>query len=284
MVITIIILLSVAAAFTATQAIYQREAQLKSAVESGRVASGYIERLTKFIGYGIDPRFAIDISTGNLPANAPSPKSNFIGAASTSNAAMIGFVTDDFAFRYRDPSYLRRGTFSGAAVTIDATAGGLPNFNIPIQQGRLIQIVCAGAQEWAVVRTTAAIVPAATSVAVASANDVTNPTSFPIPKTTVQAPCFLEVGIRAPYIMLVREVRLRVIPLGIAGNIRPFLVAYHNLIEANVGTSATDFDPIAVDVESFQVSYMMNRGTGVALDGATGDWILGNAAADAVSV
>jgi type IV pilus assembly protein PilW len=90
--------------------------------------------------------------------------------------------------------------------------------------------------------------------------------------------------------MLVREVRLRIIPLGPApNNIRPYLVAFNNLAEADVGNSAVDYDPIAADVESFQVSYVMNRGppppaVPVPLDGAGGDWVLGNATGDALAL
>ena len=282
MVITVIILLSVAAAFTATQTIYQREAQLKSSVESGRVATGYIERLTRFIGYGIDPRFAIDLSTANLPSTT---KTNFPGFANTSTATMTGFITDDFAFRYRDPAYLRRGRYDGTNVVIDNAGGGPANFNIDLQAGRLIQIVCTGGQQWAVVKTSAAIVPASTSVAAGSANIVTNPTSFPPPPTSAAAPCLIATGINAPYIMLVREVRLRIIPLGTAPNIRPYLVAYNGLDQTNIGTGATDFDPIAADVESFQVSYMMNKGAVAPLDDpAGGDFVLGNATTDTVKL
>lgn len=284
--ITIIILLAVAASFTAIQTIYQREAQLKTSVESGRVATAYIERVTRLIGYGIDPKFAIDVGGGNLtPVNQ---KSNVITAAT---ASAPSYITDDFAFRYRDPSYLRRGNFDQATmkVTIDNTAtanGGPASFGINLLTGRLIQIVCAGGQFWTVVKTTGApIVPGDVQVGVASAIIAGNDTSFRDPPTATVAPCMKFTGDRAPFIMLVREVRLRIMPEGTGVNARPFLVAY-NSIEA--GNSGTDYDPIAADVESFQVSYMMNKdpaGVAAVPDRATtGDWVMGNEVADTANV
>jgi type IV pilus assembly protein PilW len=272
MVITIIILLAVAAAFTAVQGVYQREAHLKGAVENGRVATAYIERVTRYLGYGIDPRYAIDLSATNLPG----AKSNYTDGVNITpgSTGTIGFITDDFAFRYRDPTYMRRGSWDGTKVDIVAVNGSPATFGIPIPAGRLIQVVCTGGQEWVVVKTGAAILGTANTVNAGSANVTGNATSFPAPVGL--PPCFAATGASLPYVMIVREVRLRVIPLGVAqasgGNgVRPFLVAYNRL-----DAVGTDFDPIAADVESFQVSYVMNRNTGTPHEGASGDWILGN--------
>ncbi len=269
MAITIIILLAVASAFTGIQSVYSREAQMKTAVESGRVATAYVERVTRYLGYGLDPRYAIDIGTANLPSTT---KTNFAGA---------NFITDDFAFRYRDPMYLRRGTYNGTAITLDSGT-----FGVALQPGRLIQIVCPAGAAWAVVKTGAAIAAGDNTIAVGSANVAANPTSFPIPAAVASTPCMAGTGTKAPFVMLVREVRLRVIPLGPIGQQRPFLVAYNALDLANTGTSATDFDPIASDVESFHVSYVMNKDPAAAtpLDGAGGDSVLGNRTTDSASV
>lgn len=269
MAITIIILLAVAASFTGIQSVYSREAQMKTAVESGRVATAYLERVARYLGYGLDPRFAIDIGTTNLPS---STKTNFTGT---------GFITDDFAFRYRDPMYLRRGTFSGSAITLDSGT-----FGVALQPGRLLQIVCPAGAAWAVVKTSVAVSAGDTTAAVASANVPANPTSFPVPAAVATTPCMAGTGAKAPYVMLVREVRLRVVPLGPAGQQRPFLVAYNALDLSGTGTTATDFDPIAPDVESFHVSYVMNKDPAAAtpIDGSGGDWVLGNRAADSAKV
>ncbi len=270
MAISIIILLAVASSFTGIQTVYQREAQMKTAVESGRVATAYLERVTRYLGYGLDPRYAIDLSTANLPSTT---KTNFTGT---------GFITDDFAFRYRDPMYLRRGAYDGSNITLDSAA----TFGVALQPGRLLQIVCPGGAAWAVVKTSAATTATDTTVGVASANIVTNPTSFPVPPTIVAAPCLTGTGDKAPYVMLVREVRLRVIPLGPGGAQRPFLVAYNALNLTGIGTTATDFDPIAADIESFQVSYVMNKNPAAAtpIDGVGGDWTFGNRSGDSAAL
>lgn len=281
--LTIIILLAVAAAFSATQTVYQREANMKSAVENGRIATAYLENITRYAGYGLDPRFAIDMSTTNLPGGTPT-KSNYVDTTQYTSTAITGFATDDFAFRYRDPSYLRRGTFNQATMTValDASTGAPGTFGMSVVTGRMLQIVCSAGQAWTVVRTAAALTGTETNVAVASANVGGNAASFPAPPNATAAPCMLLTGDKAPFVMVVREVRLRVIPLGTAPNIRPFLVAYNDLSASVVGGS-TDFDPIAADVESFQVSYVMNRGPGAAIDSG-GDWILGNTVGDSPAI
>nr|WP_255449889.1 MULTISPECIES: PilW family protein [Myxococcaceae] len=72
--------------------------------------------------------------------------------------------------------------------------------------------------------------------------------------------------------MLVHELRLRVIRLGS----RPYLVAFRNLDPV---AGNTDYDPVAADVENFQVAYVMNRprtGAATPVDGTGGNWILGD--------
>lgn len=265
MVVSAIVLAGVAATFIGVQNVYQREGQLKSAVEGGRVSTAYLENLVRLAGYGIDPRFAIDVDPSGIPGSS---KSNFQPPGGA-------FVTDDFAFRYRDPAYARRGSFDGTTVTLDGSLTGLPNFGVTLNPGRLLMIACPGGAEWAVIRVTGA------AATVGTATSSGAPTGFPAP---VAASCMTETGVKAPFVMLIREVRLRVIPLGPLPIQRPFLVAFNSI--DNGGAGGLDFDPIAADVESFQVSYMMNRGPppNIAADGAGGNWVMGDENSDTVKV
>jgi type IV pilus assembly protein PilW len=268
MVVTAIVLAGVAASFIAVQNVYQRESQLKSAVESSRVSSTYLEKIVRLAGYGIDPKYAIDV-TG---LTAPYAKSNYVDATNR-------FITDDFAFRYRDPSYLRRGYLSPVTqLTLEPAAmTGVVQFGTTILAGSLLMVACPGGSDWVVVRTGAQAASTASSVVVASAAP-----AFPAPPATLPS-CLSQTGPQAPFVMLVREVRLRVIPLGAAGKQRPFLVAYNTLTLPFAGL---DFDPIAADVESFQVSYMMNRGSSTPPCSApdtpagTANWIMGDLAGE----
>jgi len=90
-------------------------------------------------------------------------------------------------------------------------------------------------------------------------------------------PCLGKTGAQAPFILLLHEVRIRVMNLG--G--RPFLMAFQSLDDLDVSNAV----PLVADVESFQVAYVMNRppptGTLSTLDAvdksSTGpNWVMGD--------
>lgn len=248
---SLFILAGIASAFIAIQGSYHSEAQSKRAIETSRVALGFIENELQLAGYGIDPRFAFDFETG-VVGNA---KDNQAGA---------GFWTDDLAFRYRDPTFLRLGELNGSAdtVTLQPSAGGT-SFD-PVRSGMALLLICPGGTNWWIVRTTAD--PAGASIAVA-------PTTYGPRKVDAPPACLND----AAWVTLLRERRYRIVNL--AG--RNFLVRFNNFDVPDPAANA-DYDPLAVDVEAFQVSYVMNRG-GVAPDAVgNGDWIIGNAAGETV--
>jgi type IV pilus assembly protein PilW len=161
-------------------------------------------------------------------------KDNFVSVPGT-------FVTDDLAYRYRDPTYLRRGSIDNSISTLTLTTGD--TFEIPIKIGQVFMVACVGSSEkYVMVRASAAVAATANSVAVAVYG-----TPFPIASDG----CMLSSSSTTPFVMLVHESRVRVVPLG--SNNRPFLVVSHNLL------NLTDFDVLAADVENFQVSYVMNQ-------------------------
>ncbi|HEY8205870.1 MAG TPA: prepilin-type N-terminal cleavage/methylation domain-containing protein [Myxococcaceae bacterium] len=237
-VVLVLVLATVAATFTGVQRTYQLQAQVKSAVEGARASSTYLNHLVNLAGYGIDPVYAFDFQTLGLPGLT---KDNAPGV----------FPTDDLAFRYRDPAYMRRGAMNAAGNTL--TLDGGAQFGIPLKDKTPLIIACKGAREAFVGYTNGAVLATATS-----ANVQTSATPpFNAPPLSVATPCMKGVsGLNAAYVMLLHEVRIRVVGLG--NPARPYLVVFHNLAAPDPLVN-TDFDPIAADVENFQIAYMMNR-------------------------
>lgn len=273
-VVSSIILLAVAAVFTAVQASYHAESEIKFAVEGARTGVSYLERLLRHAGYGLEPRFAFDFGAANLPGTT---KDNFIAP----NGA---YTTDDLAFRYRDPSYLRRGSLDSGGGLLTLETG--QTFGIGIKADQPVIAACQGGQDHAVLRTTEAKTAADASVAVAA---------YGAPFPTAVPQCVrLVSGTQAAFVMLSYDVRMRVVALG--G--RPFLVVFHSRLSGGGAVLApdpasnSDFDPIAAEVENFQVAYVMSRPPPTstccaaagfpAVDAASTppNWILGDAAGE----
>jgi type IV pilus assembly protein PilW len=276
-VIMVLVLGAVAATFSAVQRTYQLQAQVKSSVEGARTTDAFLSRVVRMAGYGIDPVYAFDFQTGGLP---PGGKDNSLGA---------GFVTDDLAFRYRDPAWLRRGSLNpgGTALTLDGAA----TFGVAIRLGQKLVITCKGARQAFIAVATAAAAAGTNTVGVSASG--TPP--FNAGPLSVASPCMKSVtGPNAAYVMLLHEERIRIVALG-APNPRTYLVEFHNL-NAPDPLVNTDFDPIAADVENFQVAYRMNRPIPNGLFTATPpvdqtstgpqnpNWVLGDSGSSATEV
>lgn len=243
LVIMSIVMTAIVTVFIAVQKSYETISRSKTAIEGSRAATAYLERTVRLAGYGIDPRYAFDFTVGGAFV-----KDN--GAVGTFGGVPV--VTDDLAYRYRDPNWLRRGGVTGGNLVLDSASplGGTLGVNFNAQQ-RFI-VMCAGGTDWAVFELTGAKVAADTGGAV-------SPVVNPFPASS--ANCLKTTsGVSAAYVAILQERRVRIRDIG--G--RPFLVAYRR-IRALDGTmdqpSATNlnYDPIAADVEDFQVAYVMNR-------------------------
>jgi type IV pilus assembly protein PilW len=257
-VVTLFIFAAVMAAFITVQGAYHREARAKAVIEGSRGASSYIERLVRYAGYGLPPTWTLDF------------------AFPTDNAAVgaTGAVTDDFAFRYRDPYYRRHGTVNGGTLQLipSPTASPTdppPNFGVGLSREQAVLVACPAGTQMALYRLNAAVDSDDDQVAVSEVAGMGNPA----------APCLASIN-PPPFVMIVHEKRLRVIEQG--G--RPWLVVFH---DHQNPAGNTNFDPIAADVESFQVAYVMNRPqatseccAGATLDTAGGNWIFGDQAGD----
>jgi type IV pilus assembly protein PilW len=249
--VTLIILSAVGAAFLAVIRTYHAEALVKGSVEGARTATIFLERTVRLAGYGLDPVHAFDLRTTGLPGT---DKDNH-------QETLAGdlFTTDDLAFRYRDPAFLRRGVLSADGTALALTAGTTWGFTPKV--GQAVLVACPGARSYTVRQ----VVSSTQGSAVLEAHAAVP--AFPGPG----AAC-LSDDAEPPFVMLVHELRLRVIRVGN----RPYLVVFRNHapIDGNL-----DYDPLAVDVENFQVAYEMNRprsGAMTPVDGSGGNWILGD--------
>lgn len=240
--VTSIVMTAVVAIFLGVQRSYQAETEVKLMTENGRGALMFIERVLPLAGYGIDPRVAFDVSQTQGSDNQTVQTVTFTPAQPAMAGAANTIVTDDLAFRYRDPAFLRAGRLNSGntQITVDTALG------VQLPVGKLMMVGCRGATEYAMVRVTTAAGPTATTIAVANAAAPFIPSA---------ANCLTATGAASPWVFMVQEHRLRIVNLG--G--RPWLVSFRNL-EANLtDLSLNNFDPIAPDVEGFHVAFAMNR-------------------------
>jgi type IV pilus assembly protein PilW len=280
-VISIITLGAIAASFAAVQGTYQAEVRIKSSVEGARSALGYLEHMVTLAGYGIDPRYAISTTTptGGL-------KNNETLVAFAAGPPVIPQVaTDDLLFRYRDLTFMLRGRANATTVTLDPTYN--TQVGVPLRAGQLLQLSCPGASQYVGIRVASNV--AATSNTIPLGSGATNFAYFSKDATPLTPSACLTNNTDLLYVTLVHEERVRIKMLGTAPNRRPYLVVFHNAND-DVGTG-TNYDPIAADVESFQVTYMMNRPpvgfpapVPTAPDPGNTNWIFGDFPADGLPV
>jgi type IV pilus assembly protein PilW len=219
---------------------YQAETEVKYITENGRGALQFLERTLPLAGYGIDPRVAFDFTNQATRDNQNITAMSFTPTQTAMPGATV--IGDELAFRYRDPAFLRAGRLNSGntSVTLDEALG----VALPVK--KLLMVACRGGVDYAMVRVSTAAAATATSISV---------TNAAAPFVTSTANCLTGTGSNSPWVFVVQEHRLRIVNLG--G--RPWLVSFRNLEDGVTTLSADNFDPIAPDVESFQVAFGMNR-------------------------
>ncbi len=271
-VVMAIVLGGIAATFIATQQAYQQESQAKLTTENARQANSFLDGLIRLAGYGIDPRFAFDFTAPNGLDKDNFQVTGLTPVPGLTAAQQPAVITDDLAFRYRNPGFLRRGFIDGNALNLVDTAETPDDtFGVPLRQNQPLLVACRGGSEYALVRAGAAVGASATTSALGEYG-----APFAAPFNLAGAPACTRDETNPAYVMLVHDVRVRI--MNLEG--RPFLVAFNNLDDPFEDTN-TDFDPIAADVESFQVAYIMNRPASGGLAapdqaGGNGNWIMGD--------
>ncbi|MCP3138955.1 PilW family protein [Pyxidicoccus xibeiensis] len=227
--ISSVVLLAVAATVIGVNSVFQGNSLSKQTVEGSRVGMDYLKRTLRLAGYGLDPALAFDFNTAGLPGNA---KDNFVQDLTPWGTV----ITDDLAFRYRDPMYLRRGHVSGSGpYTLNLEAG--TSFGQGFRLGQTLLLACPGGLEYFLGRLNADALATANTAALTA-----------VPESPALPACLTNAD-RPAFVLLVHEKRLRVESFG--G--RPYLVVRHGW------AADSDFDPLVANVESFQVAYQMNR-------------------------
>jgi type IV pilus assembly protein PilW len=238
--VSTLVLVAVAASVLAINNAYQRNGMVRQVTESSRVAFSFLERSLRLAGYGLPPELAFSFDPAGLPGVV---KDNFTGtiAGQGGSPGWGTFVTDDLAFRYRDSAWMRRGSLdiSRAPYALSLQAD-TPTFGKALPAGQPIMVACSGAQRFFVGRLQGAVAPESRGATL-----VVHGWGF----DTIPPDCVRN----SSFIMLVHEKRVRVIEQG--G--RPYLVVFHSW-----DPRSEDYDPLAMDVESFQVTYLMNRPSG----------------------
>jgi type IV pilus assembly protein PilW len=259
---TTIILGAVAAALMGVQGAFQRESRVKVAVEGMRTATSFIEQRLRMAGYGVEPRFAFDFDGRVLPEGAKSNHAVVLGGS------LPHSITDDLAFRYRDAAWMRRGHLTGPSVVLEDTQN---TFGVSFNKGQLLLVSCVGSRDYVVMKAGAAGVPAEANT---SSNFILDPALSSVP---IHTPCLARTGNNAPYLMLIHVMRIRIVAL----DGRPFLMAFQGLDELDLSSAV----PLAADVESFQVAYVMNRPApgspnaavrAVDFNSPVSNWVLGD--------
>lgn len=243
LVVTSIVMTATTATFIGVQRSYQAETEVKTITENGRGTLLFLERVLPLAGYGLDPRLAFDVAGTVARDNQDVQGVTFTPAQAALPGAAGTIVTDDLAFRFRDPAFLRAGRLNPghSQLTVDSAIG------LALPVGKLLMVGCRGGADNAFVRVTVASNPTATTVAVANATG---------PFLSTAGDCLTAAGAAtSPWVFLVQEHRLRIVNLG--G--RPWLVSFRDLGASVTDLSQDNFDPIAPDVEAFQVAFGMNR-------------------------
>lgn len=229
--ISSVVLLAVAATLIGVNNVFQSNTLSKQTVEGSRVGLDYVKRTLRLAGYGLDPALAFDFRTTGLPA----------GTKDNHTVDLTGwgtFVTDDLAFRYRDPMYVRSGQLGSGGPPYTLTLAAGTTFGLALRRGQTLLLACPGGLDFFLGQLGADVLATDTSATLTADALLTgNP------------PTCLGDATRPSFVMLVQEKRLRVEAFG--G--RPYLVVRHGW-----GADA-DFDPLVADVEAFQVAYQMNR-------------------------
>ncbi len=274
LVVTSLVLLALSAGFIGVQQVYQREVHAKRTVESARLATALLERSVVLAGFGLPPELAFELAPlAGLPCNAADPRDNCTFQPDGSNQLPQPVVTDDLAFRYRDPQYLRRASADAALTASGAINVAAGTLGVQVRPGQHFLLVCdSGA--WGFVRATA---PADATASAFQFEAATAP--YPTPSS---AACFQQTGPGAPMLLLVQERRVRIElfpPQPPEVRARPFLVMYRSLnrpTDCLTNLAACDLEPLAADVENFQVAWVMNRSPTVPPLDTDGTQVLGD--------
>jgi prepilin-type N-terminal cleavage/methylation domain-containing protein len=252
---------------------------------NNRDAMVVIEHTLRAVGWGVDPRYAIDLTSG-------------VNIASVDRAAGAGTAgTDILTVLARNPMYQWRdtadpgcgivgGCFVGAGWRVEAAStnlgAGLVGVTLTAGQvfelGRLIQLQCIGGTDPVILRVTGRRATAGLQVLPFS---VTN--AFPYNDTASLKPCHGQAGAT---VFQIDRTRFYVADHTVAGVTTPWLMMDPTVDvdnDTNIGCAsgvcdADDVLPIAKNIEDFQVAYVLPNNPAPP-DAVLLDNVIGNAPA-----
>jgi prepilin-type N-terminal cleavage/methylation domain-containing protein len=247
--------------------------------ESGRMALEEMTTNLRLAGYGIDPAFAFDFGPLAAARQERAPQSSAVSAASTFSACTLLSCrdsttgSDEVAFRYRNPAFVRSlasAPTGGNSITV---AGPL---NGALEQGQILQVMCfSGSMLWAYVTVGAPGAPATNSDTVTIPLASGNGGQFPFQNGYLADGCFGVVAPRnapqatfaaAAKIYKVDQFRYYVQSYDAGGAIvangtggsRPYLM----LDTGTVRSGNPVVRVVSPDVEDLQVAYLFPNSTG----------------------
>lgn len=269
--ISAIVLASLFGVVQSQQTAYFQGHLQRAAQGSARAALTYLEQRVAIAGYGLDASLAFDFRYYGSNAESPlEPMPCPALAAGCPRDSIAG--NDELVFYARNPRYWVPDDRSGVvqpsgyawrvlgvddgAVTITARPGDV------FEKGRVVQLVCKGAESWAYVTVGTRAAPI----------DPTNPSTLRIPLFSSVASnpfrrqgyakdvaCFTGGAARA---FLIDRFRFHVRPVQAPGGTMPYLVLDTGL-DVNLDGAFDEADEtiVAEGIESFQVGYVMTSST-----------------------
>ena len=257
----------------------------RGANSSSREAMQQIEHNLRLLGWGIDPHFAIDVTTNCINPTPPGPCRDQVNAPD-----QLAFVSRNPMYRFLNQNEggcaLVNGCTYGKAWPISAMTAGSPNTvtispqatnpnSVNLEMGRIVLAVCAGGQNATMLTLSQSYTLTDSGSVVLTPNSANSP---PYNDWNSLQPCHGQAG---AMLFLVDHYRYFVQTYGTT----PWLMLDLGLDLNGNGTlppaDTADLIPVAKGVEDMQVAYVIppNAACATAPDngpGPNGDWVVGN--------
>lgn len=298
-----IVLLAIAlagAGFAAQNQALQAFDLSRIANSASRDALLNLEGTLRTVGWGVDPRYAIDLRTPVAGSVFPSVDSATAPdeLAFVSRSPLYQWAQEGGACAFASPDGSCPGTcglVGGCFATgsnawrLEATPAGTPvTVNIKlgsgqvIEKGRTVLVVCLGGERPVMITSAGRLVGTGAAVNITGDSTITFPYNEAIAAfTSTSVPVCHNIPGGA--VFLIDRYRYFVQSLADASSpsgFTPWLMLDTGLdldADGNLPPGDTgDLIPVAKNVEDFQVGYVLNIGSLAPDVGATPDWIIGN--------
>jgi type IV pilus assembly protein PilW len=259
---------------TQQQRSFQNTAADRALQETARAALSQMGGNLRRAGYGMEPALAFDFGSLNIQSTVPPivTQSYRCPTPVTCRDGSGPDGQDEIVFYARDPAFGRALSAPAATGSLQVSGG----LQTPIYQGQILQVMCAGAADWAYVTVSAtkgANAGPTTDLALTGGDTDT----FPTQNQRLTRACFT-TNPGNVHVFKIDRFRYHIARFADpdAPNGRPYLMLDQGL----TGPSGLIDEPVAPDVEDLQVAYVFPNVTGGPVTvGAT----LGTPLADAAA-